>query len=147
MTPLSCSLVVRALASSALMTPFPAPCSTSIYGPFVGSQPLLFSAFRRHSYTRCSNSPRNKTGVVFFRWFLPDWCTINILRYSRCFSEDAILCCFSVVTRCTSPLRMVLGVHSSKISGSSLTVLAHVFLLFFVYWLPTVVALRQRCRV
>ena len=37
-----------------------------------------FSAFRRHSYTRFSNSPRNNTGVVFFPWFLPDWCTIHM---------------------------------------------------------------------
>ena len=35
--------------------------------------------------------------------------------------------CVSVVTRCTSPLRMVLGVH----------VLSRMFILYFVYWLPT----------
>ena len=33
----------------------------------------------------------------------------------------------SVIMRCTSPLRMVLGVH----------VLSRMFLLHFVYWLPT----------
>ena len=36
-----------------------------------------------------------------------------LVRCSGCFFGDAILRCFfcSVVTRCTSPLRMVLGVH------------------------------------
>ena len=38
----------------------------------------------------------------------------------------------SVVTRCTSPLRMVLGVH----------VLSRMFLLYFVCWLPAVLAVR-----
>ena len=46
-----------------------------------------------------------------------------LLIRSRCFSEDAILCWFSVLTRGTNPLRMGLGVH----------VLSRVFLLFFVY--------------
>ena len=112
MTPLSCSLIVRALVGPALLND-PLSCSL-IVRAFVGPALLHYpplSASHRHSNTRFSKSPRNKTGVVFFRWFLPDWCTINILRYSRCFSEDAILCCFSVVTRCTSPLRMVLCVH------------------------------------
>ena len=42
MTPLSCSLVVRALASPALMTPLPAPYSTSICGSCVSSRPPFF---------------------------------------------------------------------------------------------------------
>ena len=91
------------------MTPFPTPYSTSICGFCVSSRLPPFSAFRRHSYIRFSNSPRNNTGVVFIPWFLPGWYTINT---SRCFSEDAILRCVSVVTRCTSPLRMVLGFHA-----------------------------------
>ena len=78
MTPLSYSLVVRALVGPALVND---PLSSSfLVRAFVG--PALvhdppFSAFRRHSYTRFSNSLRNKTSVVFFPWLLPDWCTIN----------------------------------------------------------------------
>jgi len=57
------------------MTPFPTPYSTSICGFCVSSRLPPFSAFRRRSYTRFSNSPRNNTDVVLFLWFLPDWCT------------------------------------------------------------------------
>ena len=58
-----------------------------------------------------------------------------LVRCSGCLFGDAILRCFfcSVVTRCTSPLRMVLGVH----------VLSRMFLLYSVYWLHAVVALCQ----
>ena len=105
-------------------------------GPaFVHAPP--FSVFCRHSYTRFRNSPRNKTGVVFIPWFLPGWYTINTFNTSRCFSENAILHCVSVVTHCTSPFRMVLSVY----------VLLRMCRLYFVCWLPTVVALRERCRV
>ena len=60
------------------MTPFPTPYSTSICGFCVSSRLPPFSTFRQRSYTRFSNSPRNNIGVVFFLWFLPDWCTIKI---------------------------------------------------------------------
>ena len=55
-----------------------------------------------------------------------------LLIRRRCFSEDAILCFFSIVMRCTYPLCMGLSVH----------VASSMFLSFFVCWLPTVVAPR-----
>ena len=105
---------------------FPAPYSTSICGFCVSSRLPSFSASRRHSYTRFSNSPRNNVGVVFFLWFLPDWCTIKMqwMLFRR--TLFCVVFC-SVVTGCASPLLMILGVH----------MLSRMFLLYFAYWLPT----------
>ena len=89
-----------------------------------------FSASRRYDYTRFSNSPRNIIGVVFLLWFLPDWCTIKMQWVLFRRTLFCVVFC-AVVTRCTSPLRMILGVH----------VLSGMFLLYFVYWLAAVVAL------
>ena len=111
--PLSCSVVVRALASPALVDD-PLSCPLEYEHLWVlryfTTHPL--SASHRHNNTRFSNSPRNKTGVLFIPWFLPGWYNINA---SRCFSEDAILRCVSVVTRRTSPLRMVLVFMCSRV--------------------------------
>ena len=117
-----CSLVVRALARPALMTPFPTPYSTSICGSCVSSRPPLF--LLSAGITILVLVTAHETKPAWYSSFLPGWYTINT---GRCLSEDAIERCISVVTRCTSPLRMVWGVH----------VLSRMFLLYFVYWLPT----------
>ena len=110
MTPLSCSFVVRALASPALVND-PLSCSLQYEHLFcVSSRLPPFSAFRRRSYTRFSNSPRNNTGEVFFLWFLPDWYTSKTQWVLFRRTLFCVVFC-SVVTRCTSPLRMILGVH------------------------------------
>ena len=109
MTPLFCC-IVRALGGPAIVHD-PLSCSLCYEQLWtsVSSRPP-FSAFRRHSYTRFSNSPRTKTGVVFFpaHETKPAWYSSlgsspigALLKCRRCFLEDAILCSFSVVTRCS----------------------------------------------
>ena len=128
--PASCSLVVRALASPALDNGplFLLLTARALGGPAFVHAPT-FSVFCRQSYTRFSDSPRNKTDVVLIPWFLPGWYTIDT---SRCFSDGAILRCVSVVRHCTSPFRRVLGVY----------VPLRMFRLYFVCSLPTIAALR-----
>ena len=121
MTPLSCSLVVRALV-----------------GPALGNDPFLAPLQYEHLWVlRLFTTPPFllSAGIAILvlvttHGTKPTWYSSlgaspigALLIRSRCFSEDAILCFFSVATSCTSPLRMVLGVH----------VLSRVFLLFFVY--------------
>ena len=108
MTPLSCSLIVRALAGPALMTPFPVPYSTSSCGSCVSLRPPSFMLSAGIAILV----------LVTAHETIPAWHSSlgsspigTLLICSRCFSEDAILRCFSVVTRFKSPLRMVLGVH------------------------------------
>ena len=132
MTPISCSVIVRAFVSPALVNDPALLLLWTTVRAFVG--PALvhdppFSAFRRHSYTRFSNSPRNNTGVVFFHWFRPDWCTINMYEVLLGGRHFAL---FFGCHALHKPSPHVLGVH----------VLSRMFLLYFVYLLPTVVALR-----
>ena len=73
------------------MTPFPTPYSTSICGFCVSSRLPPFSAFRRRSYTRFSNSPRNNT--AWYSSFVSSPIGA-LLRCSGYFFGDAILRCF-----------------------------------------------------
>ena len=113
------------------MTPFPTPYSTSICGFCVSSRLPPFSAFRRRSYTRFSNSPRNNT--AWYSSFVSSPIGA-LLRCSGYFFGDAILRCFFFVR--------LSCVAQALSAWSWVFMCSRVCLLYFVYWLHTVVSLR-----
>ena len=123
MTPLSCSLIARALVGPALVND-PLSCSflvRAFVGPALVHDPaFLLSAGTTILVVVTAHETKRA-------WYcsLGSSRLVHYLSVVSAYLEDAVLSYFSVVTRCTRPLRMAMGLFMcSRVCCSCFRILA-----------------------